>query len=100
MGILGYSGSGVSLAYTLERGQSGQINQIAPSGPCGRRFLYTALCDAVAPEQDQTTGADFCERCQPAFLRVDEERNAELVAREELWFRLGLEVGRRIGGAR
>ena len=51
--------------------------------------LYTALCDAVTPEQDRTTGADFCERCQPAYLRVDEQRNAELVARERIMFRLG-----------
>ena len=57
--------------------------------------LYSTLCDAVVPEQDQTTTTDFCERCQSAYLRVDEERNAELVERERLWFKIGSEVGRR-----
>ena len=59
--------------------------------------LYVALCDAVAPQQDQTTTEDFCEQCRPAFLRLDAERNAELVARKEMWFRLGMEVARRTG---
>ena len=45
--------------------------------------LYTALCDAVTPERDRSTAADFCERCQPAYLRVDEQRNAELMSLPE-----------------
>ena len=56
--------------------------------------LYSTLCDAVAPDQDQTTTTAFCERCQSAFFRVDEERNTELVERERLWFKIGIEVGR------
>ena len=60
--------------------------------------LYAELCDAVAPAQDHTTTEDFCEHCQPAYLRVDEERNAELVARERMAFRLGVEVGRQDRG--
>ena len=59
--------------------------------------LYSTLCDAVVPEQDQTTTTAFCERCQSAYLRVDEERNAELVERERLWFKIGSEVGRQGG---
>ncbi len=61
--------------------------------------LYAELCDAVGPAQDQTATSDFCEHCQPAYLRVDEERNAELVARERMAFRIGLAVGRQSGGA-
>ncbi len=62
--------------------------------------LYADLCNAVTEGlEDQTTVRDFCERCQPAYLQVDEQRNAELVVKERMAFRLGLEVGRQIGGA-
>ena len=60
--------------------------------------LFAELCDAVAPAQDETTTTDFCERCQPVYLQVDEQRNEELCARERMAFRLGVEVGRRASG--
>ena len=62
--------------------------------------LYGRLVDAVTPERDRSTAADFCERCQPAYLRVDEGRNAELVDRERITFRLGVTVGRKEGSIR
>ena len=60
--------------------------------------LYGALCDAVTDDGNRTAPADFCERCQPAYLRVDEDRNAELVDRERMVFRLGIQIGQRAQG--
>ena len=63
--------------------------------------LYEKLCAAVTEDLgDQTTAADFCARCQPAHLRVDEERNAELIVKERMAFMLGLEVAREQSGPR
>ena len=59
--------------------------------------LYQALCDAVTEDLGDHTGTDdFCERCQPAYLRVDEERNAELVCKERMAWQIGLAVGRQL----